>query len=174
MNPNRNPGLLLAGDRVAAGVTGRTTAELTAQYTLIHDHLRRTRGPEGARLYARSQTEAIEYAAGLVDALGIDCGWEEAAALTCAEDPRHVAELRAEAEPRGMAGLPAEFVTGTDLPFAVAHLGCVVAFNDAEQAWECPCHGSRFAPDGRILQGPAVRPLEKRDIPQPEQASAES
>ncbi|MFY7567260.1 Rieske 2Fe-2S domain-containing protein [Streptomyces sp. WI04-05B] len=65
-------------------------------------------------------------------------------------------------------------MTGTDLPFAVAHLGCVVAFNDAEQAWECPCHGSRFAPDGRILQGPAVRPLEKRDIPQPEQASAES
>jgi Rieske Fe-S protein len=44
------------------------------------------------------------------------------------------------------------------------HLGCVVAFNRAEQAWECPCHGSRFAPDGRILQGPAVRPLEKRDI----------
>lgn len=54
------------------------------------------------------------------------------------------------------------------------HLGCIVAFNDAEQAWECPCHGSRFAPDGRILQGPAVRPLEKRDIPQTEQASPES
>jgi Rieske Fe-S protein len=44
------------------------------------------------------------------------------------------------------------------------HLGCIVAFNPAEQAWECPCHGSRFAPDGQILQGPAVRPLEKHDI----------
>jgi glycine/D-amino acid oxidase-like deaminating enzyme/nitrite reductase/ring-hydroxylating ferredoxin subunit len=44
------------------------------------------------------------------------------------------------------------------------HLGCIVAFNSAEQAWECPCHGSRFAPDGQILQGPAVRPLEKHDI----------
>ena len=44
------------------------------------------------------------------------------------------------------------------------HLGCLVAFNRAEQAWECPCHGSRFAPDGSILQGPAVRPLERRDI----------
>src|SRR5690242_17956638 len=37
------------------------------------------------------------------------------------------------------------------------HLGCLVAFNRAEQAWECPCHGSRFAPDGQILHGPAVR-----------------
>ena len=44
------------------------------------------------------------------------------------------------------------------------HLGCIVAFNSAEQAWECPCHGSRFAPDGQILQGPAVRQLEKRDM----------
>jgi nitrite reductase/ring-hydroxylating ferredoxin subunit len=44
------------------------------------------------------------------------------------------------------------------------HLGCLVAFNHAEQAWECPCHGSRFAPDGRILQGPAVRPLKKREV----------
>jgi Rieske Fe-S protein len=44
------------------------------------------------------------------------------------------------------------------------HLGCLVAFNRAEQAWECPCHGSRFAPDGSILQGPAVRPLEQRDL----------
>jgi Rieske Fe-S protein len=47
---------------------------------------------------------------------------------------------------------------------ACTHLGCLVAFNRAEQAWECPCHGSRYAPDGRILQGPAVKPLAKRDL----------
>lgn len=46
------------------------------------------------------------------------------------------------------------------------HLGCIVSFNHGEQAWECPCHGSRFAPDGQVLQGPAVRPLEKRDLPE--------
>jgi len=38
------------------------------------------------------------------------------------------------------------------------HLGCIVAFNDAEPGWECPCHGSRFAVDGSVLHGPANRP----------------
>ena len=40
------------------------------------------------------------------------------------------------------------------------HMGCTVRFNDAERSWDCPCHGSRFALDGSVLQGPAVGPLE--------------
>ena len=41
------------------------------------------------------------------------------------------------------------------------HLGCDVAWNQAEQSWDCPCHGSRFTPDGRVINGPAVSDLRR-------------
>ena len=39
------------------------------------------------------------------------------------------------------------------------HLGGIVSWNDADQAWECPLHGSRFSPDGSLIEGPATHGL---------------
>jgi Rieske Fe-S protein len=44
------------------------------------------------------------------------------------------------------------------------HLYCRVGFNAAERSWDCPCHGSRFATDGTVIQGPAVDPLERKEL----------
>jgi glycine/D-amino acid oxidase-like deaminating enzyme/nitrite reductase/ring-hydroxylating ferredoxin subunit len=40
-----------------------------------------------------------------------------------------------------------------------------VRWNGAEKSWDCPCHGSRFDPHGRVLNGPAVTALPARAIP---------
>lgn len=36
------------------------------------------------------------------------------------------------------------------------HLGCALKWNAAEHSWDCPCHGSRFAADGKLLNNPAT------------------
>ncbi|GGQ16748.1 FAD-dependent oxidoreductase [Streptomyces mutabilis] len=157
----RSVAVLEAG-RVAAGVTGHTSAKLTALHSLVYDKLRRTRGPGGARLYARSQSEAIEHAAGIVEELGIDCDWETRDAYTYVCDAGRVDELRAEAAAAREAGLPATFETETGLPFPVAGAVKVtgqVQFHPRKYllalAEDLEAHG------GRIFEGTTVHGLDE-------------
>lgn len=41
------------------------------------------------------------------------------------------------------------------------HMKCIVQWNSTERSWDCPCHGSRFDPLGRLLNGPSATNLEE-------------
>jgi cytochrome b6-f complex iron-sulfur subunit len=44
------------------------------------------------------------------------------------------------------------------------HLGCVVRWKKGRRQFFCPCHGGRFDLDGRVLGGPARRPLAALEV----------
>ena len=111
---------VLEAGRIAAGVTGNTTAKVTALHTLIYDSLAQKHGPQTAAMYARSQQDAIEHIVATVAALGIDCDLERLPAYTYTGQQDQVEKIRAEAEAAARAGLAASFVTETGLPFPVA------------------------------------------------------
>ncbi|MEX2170586.1 MAG: FAD-dependent oxidoreductase [Pirellulales bacterium] len=59
---------------------------------------------------------------------------------------------------RGLSKIAAyrdEQGTLTELSAVCPHLQCIVQWNPAESTWDCPCHGSRFLPDGQVINGPA-------------------
>ena len=111
---------LVEADRVAAGVTGHTTAKRSVLHTLIYAKVRKSFGTDAARWYAESQQQAVERVFAVAASLDIDCDLERVPSFTYVESPDRLDQIRAEADAAAEAGLAASFVTETGLPFPVA------------------------------------------------------
>jgi glycine/D-amino acid oxidase-like deaminating enzyme/nitrite reductase/ring-hydroxylating ferredoxin subunit len=111
---------LLDMKRVGRGATGYTTGKVTSGHNLIYARLEKGLGLEGARTYAQANETALEKIRELVIALKLDCDLETKANYVYAERKKSVAEIEAEVAAANRAGLAAEFVRETPLPFPVA------------------------------------------------------
>ncbi|UGY94593.1 FAD-dependent oxidoreductase [Streptomyces gobiensis] len=111
---------VLEADRIAAAVTGHTTAKLSALHALTYSAVTRQHGPRAARLHARAQQEAVSHVAHMCTELGVDAELERVPAFVYVESEQRTDDIRREAEAAREAGLAADFVTDTGLPFPVA------------------------------------------------------
>ncbi|MFD3666414.1 FAD-dependent oxidoreductase [Streptomyces sp. NPDC058659] len=112
--------LVLEADRIAAGVTGHSTGKLTSLHGLRYAGLRRGHGASAAMEYADAQEDALRQVVRLCAELGIDAELERRPAYTYTLDETRAEEIQAEAAAAYEAGLRADAVTDTGLPYPVA------------------------------------------------------
>ena len=43
------------------------------------------------------------------------------------------------------------------------HLGCELSWNNLDKTWDCPCHGSKYNFDGKLIYGPSCKDLKVID-----------
>jgi glycine/D-amino acid oxidase-like deaminating enzyme len=115
---DRSVGVLEHG-AIASGTSGHTTGKVTSQHGATYAGLRSSHGADGARLYADSNEAAKEKIAAFV-AEGIECDFRRRSAYLYAEDASERRTLEREAEAARKAGLTAELLDSTPLPYDVA------------------------------------------------------
>jgi glycine/D-amino acid oxidase-like deaminating enzyme/nitrite reductase/ring-hydroxylating ferredoxin subunit len=105
--------------RILHGATGYTTAKVTAAHSLTYTTVAKNFGEDGARVYAEANRGALDLVARLVDELAIDCDFERKANYVYAETPDERARIEQEVDAARRAGLAAELVEETPLPYPV-------------------------------------------------------
>jgi glycine/D-amino acid oxidase-like deaminating enzyme/Rieske Fe-S protein len=152
--------VVLERRRVGTGVTGGSTAKVTALHGLIHAVLRRVHGPEATARYAAANAAAVDQMAQLVDRYRIDCGFTRAEAVNFATTPQGLTRLSEDLDAARDAGLPAAFRDETELPFPV--LGAVVLPDQAHVHPRRYCEGLAAAlGPGAVHEGTAVSDVDE-------------
>jgi glycine/D-amino acid oxidase-like deaminating enzyme/nitrite reductase/ring-hydroxylating ferredoxin subunit len=152
------------GDRVltATGFAKWGMTNGTAAALLLADLLTGTDPPAWAPVYSPTRRPPLSAAVPLARhnaeaAVRMVADWARPLPTT----PPEVAEGEGRHFRCGIRPCAVSRVDGVErqVTAVCTHLGGVVQWNDAERSWDCPLHGSRFAPDGAVLTAPATRPL---------------
>lgn len=107
--------IVLESDRIGSGVTGYTTAKITAQHNLIYDRLISSEGIEKAQQYAKANMQAISFFHKIITEKNIDCSFEEKPAYLYTIRKEGVDQLHKEAEAATKLGIPNELIEAPDL-----------------------------------------------------------
>jgi glycine/D-amino acid oxidase-like deaminating enzyme len=109
--------VLLESRALGSGVSGFTTAKITALHGVAYAPLRSSLGAERAALYADANQTALKAMVTVIDDEGIACDLREDVAVTYAESAEERRQIEEEAEAARQAGLPVEFADDLPLPF---------------------------------------------------------
>jgi glycine/D-amino acid oxidase-like deaminating enzyme/nitrite reductase/ring-hydroxylating ferredoxin subunit len=121
---------VLEARRVGRQVTGRSTAKITSQHSLIYRHLIETFDLEAAKHYADANCAGIDQIRQWVQELGLACDFESKHAYAYSTGQSRLTDLQSEAEAAGKVGLEAELLDSAPLPFATTAALC---FKDQTQ-----------------------------------------
>ncbi|MDS0478114.1 FAD-dependent oxidoreductase [Natrinema sp. 1APR25-10V2] len=106
-------------DRILEGVTGHTTAKLTALHGLIYDHLIEYFGEQQARQYAEANSAAIDHVESTVKDRDLDCNFERTPAYTYTDSSNERQKIEDEVDAAQQLDLPASLQESTDLTFEI-------------------------------------------------------
>jgi len=121
---------IIDAGKIVQGITGYTTAKISSLHSLIYTELMKLHGEEGARLYGEANEAGLRFIADLVDERQIDCDFERQPNYTYTEEASELDSIKEEVQAAQALGLPASFVTDTDLPYPVVG---AVRFEDQAQ-----------------------------------------
>lgn len=109
---------IIEGKRILEGVTGHTTAKITAQHHLIYDSLIRNFGKEKAKQYADANLWAIEEIDNIINENKVNCDFTRQPAFIYTQSDEYIRKIEREVKAAEDLGIKASFESKLPLPFS--------------------------------------------------------